>query len=164
MDISKIEAGNIARLNVFIECTKNSKNYYKYDENSETFILKKTLKQEFPGCYGFIPKTYHVDAQPLDALVLTTDPLEQEIIVKVKPIGVIRLKNEIPDYVLITVSLADKKYSKISSITKLSKESLKRIKLFLEELKGLEIERVFDVPRAKNTVRRAIELYKKKFG
>jgi len=164
MDISKIEAGDISKLNVFIESMKGSKNYYRYDDVTGTFILQKVLKQEFPGCYGFIPRTHHVDAKPLDVLILTTEPLELGVVIKVRPIGVIRFKSEIPDDVLIAVPLNEKKYNDIKDVTKLSKDILKKLKIFLEDFKGLIIERVFDAQRAKNAVRRAIELHKEEFG
>jgi len=164
MDISKLEPGDTSKLNVFIESIKDSRDYYRYDDVTGTFSLQRVLKQEFPGCYGFIPKTHHVDAKPLDVLVLTTGPLELGVVIKVRPIGVIRFKSEIPDDVLIAVPLTDRNYNNIKDVTKLSKDILKKLKEFLEEFKGLDIERVFDAQRAKNAVRRAIELYKKEFG
>ena len=58
MDISKLEPGYANKINVFIECLKDSKDFCEYDKKTEGFILKKVLKYPFPGCYGFVPRTH----------------------------------------------------------------------------------------------------------
>ena len=60
MDISKVEPGNEDSVNVFTETEKGSKSYYKYNKESGMFMLQKVLKTEFPGTFGFVPKTHHV--------------------------------------------------------------------------------------------------------
>ncbi|MEM5778426.1 MAG: inorganic diphosphatase [Candidatus Aenigmatarchaeota archaeon] len=157
MEISKIEPGSQNQFNVLITCEKNSRDYCEYDEKSDAFILKKVLSQSFPGYYGFIPKTHHIDAEPLDVLILTEEPLKQGIVVKVKPIGLIRLRSKIPDDVLIAT------LNETKDLLSLEKETLERLKSFLEELKGKEIEEIFGIEKAKKAVERAIELYKREF-
>jgi inorganic pyrophosphatase len=164
MDISKIEPGNEDKTNVFIECVKDSKSFYNYDNKSGLFILKKMLKIAFPGSYGFIPRTHHIDAKPLDVLILTSESLQQGIIVQSKPIGLIRLRAEIPDDVLIAISTADKEFENTVDISNISKETLDNLKEFLEQFKELEIENVFNAEHAKKSIRHAIELYKREFG
>ena len=70
MDISKQEPGTKDLVNVFIESEKGSKSYYKYNDGTGLFKLKKVLKLPFTGSFGFIPKTHHIDADPLDVIVL----------------------------------------------------------------------------------------------
>jgi len=162
MDISKIEPGNKDVVNVFIECVKNSKDFYEYDPKTETFILRKVLDITFPGVYGFIPNTHHIDAEPLDVLVLVSNDIQQGIVLPARPIGVIRLKGNVPDDVLIAVPISDKTFNRINDITKLS--NIEDIKKFLERFKGLRVEYVFDAKHAKRSIDVAIELYKKEFG
>ena len=164
MDISKIGPGDEDKTNVFIECVKGSKSFYKYDNKSGLFTLKKMLKIAFPGSYGFIPRTHHIDAKPLDVLILTSESLQQGIIIKARPIGLIRLRAEIPDDVLIAVSIADKEFENTIDLSNISEETLDNLKEFLEEFKGLKIENVFNAEHAKKSIRHAIELYKKEFG
>jgi len=164
MDILKLEPGDVNRINVFIECLKDSRDFCKYDKKTEGFVLKKVLKSSFPGCYGFVPKTHHIDAEPLDVIVLTSSPLQQGIVLQARPIGIVRLKNKIIDDILIAVSLADKKFEKLFDLTKLQKNILAKIKNFLEEFKNMEVENIFDAEHAKRSVEHAIELYKKEFG
>jgi len=161
MDISKIEPGGKDMVNVFIECVKNSKDFYEYDEETETFILRKVLDIAFPGAYGFIPRTHHIDAKLLDVLVLISNQVEQGIVLPARPIGVIRLKGNVPDDVLIAVPISDRSFERINDISKIN--NLDDIKGFLERFKGLSVEFVFDAEHAKRSVEVAISLYKKEF-
>jgi inorganic pyrophosphatase len=164
MDISKIEPGDMDVVNVFMESEKGSKSYYKYDSKTGMFNLKKVLKSQFPGSLGFIPKTHHVDGELLDVLVLASDSMEQGIVVQARPIGLIRMRSEIPDDILIAASVADSDFEKITDLSKIDESTLKSLKEFLEEFKGMKVENVFDSEHAKKAVRKSIELYQKEFG
>ena len=159
MDVSKIEPGNMGMVNVFIGCIKGSKDYYEYDEKADTFILKRVLDILFPGAYGFIPKTHHIDARPLDVLVLTSNQIQQGVVLPARPIGVIRLKGDVPDDVLIAVPISDESFRQINDISQI--ENLEELKRFLETFKGSKIEYVFDVEHAKKSIETAINLYKR---
>jgi inorganic pyrophosphatase len=161
MDISKIEPGNKDVVNVFIECVKGTKDFYGYDKKTETFILKRVLEIPFPDGYGFIPKTHHIDAEPLDVLVLISNQLQQGVVLPARPIGVIRLKGNVPDDVLIAVSISDKSFESINDISQV--ENLDELKRFLEIFKESTVEYVFDAEHAKKSIETSINLYKKEF-
>lgn len=161
MDISKIEPGNKDVVNVFIECIKGSKDFYEYDKETETFILKKVLDFPFPGAYGLIPKTHHIDAEPLDVLVLISNNIQQGIVLPARPIGVIRMKGNVPDDVLVAVPISDKSFERINDISKIN--NLEELKKFLESFKGSKVEFVFDNIHARKSIETAINLYKKEF-
>ena len=163
MEINKLEPGLSDKINVFITSEKGSRNYCEFDKKSETFILKRVLSQPFPGSYGFIPKTHHIDAEPLDTIVLTVEHVEQGIVVQVRPIGFIRLGGKIPDDVLITVLLNDKRLEKTQDLLTLNEEELEELKNFLEELKGKEFQDFFGASHAKKSFEHAVELYKREF-
>jgi len=163
MDISKIEPGLPYKVNILITSEKGSRDYCEFDEKSQAFILKKVLSDPFPGFYGFIPKTHHIDGEPLDAIILATEPVNQGIVVQARPIGLIRLRGKIPDDVLITVLLTDKAFEKTQDLLSLNKEELDKLKNFLEELKQKEVEQVFGADHARKAVERAIELYIREF-
>lgn len=154
-----MEPGSPNRINVLITSEKGSRDFCEFDETSEAFILKKVLPDSFPGFYGFIPRTHHIDAEPLDVLVLTTEPLKQGIVVQAKPIGIIRLRGKIPDDILIAVLASDQTKDLLS----LEKEEIEKIKNFLEVLKQKEVEDTFGASHAMKSVERAIELYKREF-
>lgn len=159
MDVSKIEPGNSDVVNVFIECIKGSKDFYRYDEKTSTFILKRVLENSFPGAYGFIPKTHHIDAKPLDVLVLISDQVQQGIVLPAKPIGVIRLKGNVPDDVLIAVPISDRSFEQINDVSQV--KNLDELKKFLETFKESEVEYTFDAEHAKKSIEIAINLFKR---
>ncbi|MFH1473859.1 MAG: inorganic diphosphatase [Candidatus Aenigmatarchaeota archaeon] len=161
MDISKVEPGDKYMVNVFVESTKGSTNYYKYNKKMGLFTLNKILESPFPGCYGFIPRTHHIDAKPLDVLLLTSGQIQKGTVVPSKPIGLIRLRAEIPDDILVAVPLADKEFDNVTDLSTINKETLDNFKMFLEQFKQLKVENIYDSERAKKAVRRAIELYKR---
>jgi len=161
MDISKIEPGDTEVVNVFVESEKDSKSYYKYDSKTGMFNLKKVLKLPFTGSFGFIPKTHHVDGEPLDVLILASEAIEQGIVVEARPIGLIRLKAEIPDEVLVAVSTADSEFDNVKNLSEVSDNIMKNLRTFLEEFKDMKIENIFDSDHAKKAVRRSIELYQR---
>ena len=163
MDISKLEPGNKEKLKVFLQSVKGSREHYEYDKNSEIFVLKKTLEHRFPGNFGIVPKTHHVDGEPLEVLVLTDRVLEQGTVLEVRPIGVVRLKSNVPNDVLISIPVEDKKHDKIKNFSQLNKPLQKEIKEFLEEFKNLKVENTFESERAQRAIEHSIELYKKEF-
>ena len=161
MNVSKLTPGDTNQVNVFVESVKGSKDFYEYDENSDNFILKETLDLPFPGAYGFIAKTHHIDAKPLDVLVLMSGQAQQGVVLPARPIGVIRLKGDmLPDDVLITVAASDKSMNHICNINDIDLEEVKK---FLESFKKSKVEFVFNVAHAKKSIDAAIQLYKKEY-
>ena len=164
MNISEIEPGDMEAVNVFIESEKGSKSYYKYDGKTGMFNLKKVMKLPFTGSFGFIPKTHHVDGEPLDVIVLASDSIEQGIVVQSRPIGLIRMKSEIPDEILVAVPIADSEFEDLIDLSEVNENIMKELKEFLEQFKDMKVEDVFDSEHAKKAIRRSIELYQKEFS
>jgi inorganic pyrophosphatase len=159
MEINKIEPGLPNKINILITSEKGSRDLCDFDSESEAFVLKKVLSDPFPGFYGFIPKTHHIDGEPLDVLLLTNEPIKQGIVVQARPIGLIRLRGKIPDDILIAVLVTEQTKDLLS----LEREEIEKIKSFLEELKEKEVEEVFGASHAVKAVEHAIELYRREF-
>ena len=89
-----------------IEISKGSKNKYELDKATGTLILDRVLytSTHYPANYGFIPLTYSEDNDPLDVLVLCTEPVVPLTLVRCYPIGVIMMQdsNEM-DYKVIAI-------------------------------------------------------------
>jgi len=164
MMLNKIHPGNAEKVNVFLLAAKGSKYYYRYDKESEAFFLDKVLKTPFPFCYGFVPRTHHVDGKHLEIALLTTEPLEIGTVVSARPVGMVRMKSEISDDVLIAVSLTDYKLNYLNDISNILKKNLNKIEDFLEEFKAKKFERAFNAVHAKRAVKHAIDLYNQEFG
>ena len=74
-----------------VEIPKNSK--VKYELNKDTGILEMDrilyTSTHYPANYGFIPRTYADDGDPLDVLVLCSQTLHPMTLVRSYPIGAI---------------------------------------------------------------------------
>ena len=76
-----------------IEIPKGSKIKYELDKDTGFLLMDRILhtSTHYPANYGFIPRTYAEDGDPLDVLVLCSETLEPLSLVKCYPIGVISM-------------------------------------------------------------------------
>ena len=76
-----------------IEIEKGSKNKYELDKESGALRLDRILytSTHYPANYGFIPRTYADDGDPLDVLVLCSESIRPMSLVRVYPVGYITL-------------------------------------------------------------------------
>ena len=79
-----------------IEIPAGSKKKYELDKQTGLLRLDRILytSTHYPANYGFIPRTYADDGDPLDVLVLCTELLDPLVEVECYPIGVIRMIDE----------------------------------------------------------------------
>jgi len=95
---------------VVIEIPKGSKNKYELDKETGLLRLDRVLHSAvyYPADYGFIPRTYCDDGDPLDALVLSQEPVYPLTIVEARAIGVMRMRDEKGiDDKIVAVSVRD---------------------------------------------------------
>src|ERR671934_21117 len=95
---------------VVIEIPKGSKNKYELDKETGLLRLDRVLYSAvyYPADYGFIPRTYCDDGDPLDALVLGQEPVYPLTIVESRAIGVMRMRDEKGvDDKIVAVSVRD---------------------------------------------------------
>jgi len=147
---------------VLIEIPKGSRNKYEYDFTLNKIRFDRTLfsSMMYPGDYGFIPETLALDEDPLDVLVLTTEPTFPMVVMEVKPIGVFHMTDEKgPDEKLICVPISDPIWSEKNDISDLNPHRLKEIEHFFQVYKDLEKKKV-DVGDWGNA-EEAIEIYHK---
>src|SRR5574344_756737 len=76
-----------------IEITKGSKNKYELDKQTGLLKLDRVLytATHYPANYGFIPLTYAEDNDPLDVLLLSSEPIIPLTLVQSKPIGMLEM-------------------------------------------------------------------------
>lgn len=131
---------------VLIEIPKGSRNKYEYD-----FVLNKIRfdrmlfsSMMYPGGdYGFIPETLALDKDPLDVLVMGTEPVYPMVVMEVKPIGVFHMTDEKgPDEKIICVPVSDPIWSNNNDISDLNPHRLKEIEHFFQVYKDLEEKKV----------------------
>jgi inorganic pyrophosphatase len=155
-----------------VEIPKDSKIKYELDKESGLLRLDRYLFSavHYPGDYGFIPRTLWHDGDPLDVFVITHRETFPLCICEVKPIGVIRMTDEEEqDDKIVAVHAKDPRYSEFNSIKEVPAHYLKELHTFLETYKALEnkvvkVYEILDVESAYEDIKKAQEMYQKKFG
>lgn len=158
-------------LNAIIEIPKGSKAKYELDKKSGLIKMDRILfsSVQYPANYGFIPRTYCEDHDPLDILVLGQEPAVPLCIMRAKPIGVMKMLDQgEADDKIIAVHADDPEYAHIDSLEALSPHRIKEIQRFFEDYKILEnkvvkVEKFFDQAEAFMVIEAAIRLYKSEF-
>lgn len=158
--------------NVIIEIPKGSKNKYEIDKETGLIKLDRAMKtsQDYPFDYGFAPQTLWDDDDALDVVVLTTYPLSPGILVKVRPVAVMRMiDGGDSDDKVLAVPVNDPRWEDIKDLSDVNKHTVKEIQHFFETYKQIEKKEV-TVSGFKNkkaamaAVEKSIKLYKKKFA
>lgn len=155
-----------------VEIPKGSKNKYELDKETGLIILDRILytSTHYPANYGFIPRTYADDLDPLDVLVLCSEPLHPLTLVRCYPIGAINMvDNGKADEKIIAVPFSDPMYSGYRSIFALPRHVYDEMSHFFTVYKTLEhketaVDEVLDSNAAVEIITKAIAGYKEKFG
>lgn len=166
----KVKIGDQAPdvVNGIIEIPKNTRAKYELDKESGLLLMDRVIYSSmyYPANYGFIPRTYCDDKDPLDILVLSQITVVPMCIVSAKVIGVMRMidNGELDDKI-IAVAENDMSVSHINDISELPEHFFKELKNFFEDYKKLEnktvkIEEFQDAKTAKEIIEKSILDYK----
>lgn len=154
-----------------IEITKGSKNKYELDKETGMLRLDRVLytSTHYPANYGFIPRTYAEDNDPLDVLVLCQEGIAPLTIVNCYPIGVIKMiDNGETDEKIIAIPINDPTMSGYNDINELPSHLLNEIAHFFEVYKFLEdkhtaINEIGDRQEAITIIQKCMDSYNEKF-
>ena len=138
IDNDRIKANDFI---VCIEIPKGSKKKYELDKETGLIILDRILftSTHYPANYGFIPRTYAGDRDPIDVLVLCQETLDPLVLVRCKPIGVIKMiDNDDVDEKVIAVPVSDPSYNGYNNISELPQHIFEEISHFFTVYKQLE--------------------------
>ena len=130
---------------VVIEVPKGSKNKYELDKETGFLRLDRVLYSavHYPADYGFIPRTFCDDGDPLDALVLGQDPVHPLTIVEARALGVMRMRDEKGiDDKIIAVSVRDPTFADYYELGELKPHVLREMHRFFQDYKVLEQKEV----------------------
>ncbi|MBQ2943100.1 MAG: inorganic diphosphatase [Ruminococcus sp.] len=155
-----------------IEISKGSKTKYELDKETGCIILDRILytSTQYPANYGFIPKTYGEDEDPLDVLLLCSEPLAPLTLVRAYPIGVITMiDNDRCDDKIIAIPFGDPSYNQYEDISELPVHIFEEMKHFFKVYKNLEnkntaVNEVSGREKALEIIRKARADYKEIFG
>ena len=166
-----IDPGNEEKMNVVIEIPRGSKNKYEIDKKTGYIALDRVMytAQDYPVDYGFVPQTLWDDNDALDVMVFTTHPLFPGVIVRVRPVGILKVidSGESDDKV-IGVPADDPRFNNIKDVGDIEQHHLKEVEHFLTTYKGLQDKEVVikgseGKQAAAEAFKRGRELYNKHF-
>jgi len=143
-------------VNAVIEIPRNSRAKYELDKETGMLRLDRVLYSSvyYPANYGFVPRTYCDDNDPLDILVLSQIDMQPLCLVEAK---------------IIAVCANDMSVAHYNDISELSPHFIDELRHFFEEYKRLENKKVkvedFENARlAKKILQHSINDYNLKFG
>lgn len=154
-----------------IEISKGSKKKYELDKETGLIQLDRILhtSTHYPANYGFIPRTYGDDNDPLDVLLLCSEPIEPLVLVRAYPIGVISMiDNGRNDEKIIAIPFGDPTYNQYTDIDQLPKHIFEEMRHFFSVYKNLEnkttaVNEVSGREEAVKIIRTAIDSYVENF-
>lgn len=157
---------------VLIEIPKGSRNKYEYDFDLKKLRYDRMIfsSMMYPADYGFIPETLALDGDPLDVLVLVTEPTFPGCVMEVKPIGVFHMADEKgPDEKVICVPVSDPIWNKHNDLKDVNAHLIKEIEHFFKVYKDLEQKKVDvegwgDLQEANAIIEQCVERYKNDNG
>ena len=154
-----------------VEIEKGSKNKYELDKETGSIILGRILytSTHYPANYGFIPRTYADDGDPLDVLILCSENIIPLSLVHCYPIGVITmLDGGKLDEKIVAIPFEDPNYNDYKDISEVPKHVFDEMKHFFAVYKNLEhkdtvVNDVMGRTEANAIIRKCLDAYIDKF-
>lgn len=152
-----------------VEIPKGSKVKYELDKSSGLIRVDRILMSSviYPANYGFIPRTYCDDKDPLDILVLGSEAVVPLSIMRAKPIGVMKMEDQgVADDKIIAVHADDPEFEPYKSLDDLPPHRMAEIERFFLDYKVLEKKKVvikhfLEQGKALKIIEEAMSLYQK---
>jgi inorganic pyrophosphatase len=150
-----------------IEIPKGSKVKYELDKKWGGLRVDRVLYSSvvYPANYGFVPRTYCEDGDPLDILVLNSEPVQPLASLRARCVGAMRLADDgKQDDKLIAIHVDDPAFSGYRDIGELPSHVALQIRRFFEDYKALErksvvVEGLLGQRAATGILEAAIALY-----
>ena len=154
-----------------IEIEKGSKNKYEMDKETGALRLDRILytSTHYPANYGFIPRTWADDGDPLDVLVLCSESIRPMSLVRCFPIGVITMEDGGDlDEKIIAVPFGDPTYNGFHEISELPDHVYSEMRHFFLVYKNLEqketdVREVSGADEARKIIEHCLSNYIDKF-
>ena len=155
-----------------VEIPKGSKNKYELDKETGFLKLDRILytATHYPSNYGFIPRTYADDNDPLDVMIICSEPIHPLTLVRCFPVGVIKMLDDgKKDEKIIAIPYHDPTYNTYRDVSELPGHIFDEMSHFFTVYKNLEkgkqtaVMQVDDAKKARKCIEKAIKAYKERF-
>jgi inorganic pyrophosphatase len=133
--------GPFELVEVTVEIASGSRNKYEFDHARHRFVLDRVLYSSvhYPCDYGFVEGTLADDGDPLDVLVVISEPTFPGCVVRARPIGVLDMRDDKGhDYKVLAVAADDPRWDETDRLDDLSPHWLREIENFFQTYKELE--------------------------
>jgi inorganic pyrophosphatase len=155
---------------VYIEIPKGSKVKYELDKATGLLWVDRILYSavHYPANYGFVPRTYCEDRDPLDVLVLGQEDVAPQVLLRARAVGAMRMRDEKSlDHKLIAVHRDDPEYAVYQDIEELPQHRLLELRRFFLDYKKLEgkevtVDAFLGPAEAMAILRSAVDLYQRR--
>ncbi|MYN20597.1 inorganic diphosphatase [Rugamonas sp. FT107W] len=178
MSLNKVSSGRDLPndFNVIIEIPMNADPIkYEVDKESGAIFVDRFMgtAMHYPCNYGYVPNTLSADGDPVDVLVITPFPLIPGVVVRCRPVGVLKMTDEAGEDAKVLAVPVDKVLSIYSHWQKpedLNELRLRQIQHFFEHYKDLEkgkwvkIDGWYGPEEAKAEILSGVAAYKKENG
>lgn len=153
-----------------IEIPRGSRNKYEYDKELGIIRLDRLLYSSlvYPGDYGIIPGTFYDDGDPLDILVMVSQPTFPGCIIESRPIGLFEmLDGDLRDDKVLAVPASDPLFHGYHDISDIPPHYLKEASHFFQvykDLEGVQVKPLGWQPAAiaKERIRYAVQLFQER--
>ena len=160
------------RVYTIVEVPNGCSNKYEFDHETGVFKLDRVLYSAlfYPGDYGIIPRTWTIDGDPLDILVLTTKPTFTGCVMVARPVGVLTTEDEKgEDNKILGVPIGDPRFQEVTDVANMARHLQLEIADFflnykkLEPSKWVKVKGWKDATAAEEMIMAAIQSYKERF-
>jgi inorganic pyrophosphatase len=130
-----------AILHAIVEIPRGGQNKYEYDPELEVFRLDRVLysSTHYPAAYGFVPGTCADDGDPLDILIMSSEPTFTGCLIEARPVGLLRMVDEKGgDEKILAVAVADPRYRQMVRLADVAPHFLREVEHFFRVYKDLE--------------------------
>ncbi|MFB6138285.1 MAG: inorganic diphosphatase [Halobacteriaceae archaeon] len=128
-------------IHAVVECLKGERNKYEYDKDLPGVVLDRVLHSNvhYPSDYGFIPRTWYDDDDPLDVLVLVEDATFPGCVIEARPVALMKMDDDgEQDDKVVAVPAEDPRYDHVEDLEDLTAQQRAEVDEFFETYKNLE--------------------------
>ena len=166
-----IPLGPKTAFNTIVEVPKLSRIKYELDKETGLIHVDRVLysPMHYPVNYGFAPRTYWDDGDPLDILILSHEAFAPGVLVSTRPVGLLNMTDGGEDDVkVLTVPTKDPRFNRIKNLRQIEPHVLEEIKHFFKVYKDLQKKEVKvgdwqSRAEAIKAVEHSAKLYKEKY-